>query len=168
VGFDGMSVEAVARRAGVGKATIYRRWSSKEELVIDAIAQLFSEPPAPNTGDARNDLVALARNLHLLMSSRLTGGVFPRMAPEVATGSRLGRLYAERIIGPRKAILMDVLRSAIERRELLERTDVELAIDLLVGALLVRRLTGRLKRSDAALPLRVVDMMLQGLRARRA
>lgn len=165
-GFEGMSVEAVAAEAGVGKTTIYRRWRSKEELVIDAIADRFAEPPAPDTGSVRDDLVESARELHLLMSSSRTGGVFPRMGAELARRSRLGRLYGERVIGPRRAAFAAALARGIERGELSRDTDVELAIDLLVGTLLLRRFTGRLKRTDASLVERAVDMVLNGLRAR--
>jgi AcrR family transcriptional regulator len=164
-GFEGMSVEAVAARAGVGKATIYRRWPSKEELVIDAVTQVFAEAATPDRGKVRDDLIQSGRELHVLMSSSLTGEVFPRMAAEVARRSPLGRLYGARVIGPRRAIFGEALRRGIERGELLESTDVELAIDQLVGALLLRRLTGRLKRSDPELVERAVDMLLAGLRA---
>jgi AcrR family transcriptional regulator len=165
-GFEGMSVEAVAAEAGVGKTTIYRRWRSKEELVIDAIAERFAEPSAPNTGNVRDDLVESARELRLLMSSSKTGAVFPRMGAELARRSRLGRLYGERVIGPRRAAFAAALARGIERGELSRDTDVELAIDLLVGALLLRRFTGRLKRTDASLAERAVDLVLEGLRAR--
>lgn len=166
-GFAGMSVEAVAARAGVGKATIYRRWPSKEELVIDAIAQVFAEAPRPETGNVRDDLVQIGRELHALMSSDVTGGVFPAMSAEVARSSRLGRLYGERVIGPRRATLAEALRRGIKRGELPADTDVELAIDLVVGAFLLRRLTRRLRRSDPTLPDRAVDIVLAGLQARK-
>src|SRR5262245_13782246 len=162
-GFEGMSIEAVADQARVGKTTIYRRWPSKEELVIDAIARLFAEPSTPDTGDVRDDLVQIARELYELMSSRVTGGVFPRMGAEVASGSRLGVLYGERVIRPRRAILGDAVSRGIKRGELNEGTDVELAVDLIVGTFLVRRFTGRLSPSDPSLPERVVDMILAGL-----
>jgi AcrR family transcriptional regulator len=163
-GFEGMSVEAVAARAGAGKATIYRRWPSKEDLVIDAIARTLAEAPATDTGRVRGDLVRLARELHGLMGSSATGGVFPPMAAEVARGSRLGRLYGERVIGPRRAALAQALRRGIARGELPVGTDVELAIDLLVGGFLLRRLTGRLRPSDPT-PEHAVDVVLAGLRA---
>ncbi len=165
-GFDAMSVEAVATRAAVGKATIYRRWPSKEDLVIDAIAQVFAEAPRPDTGSVRDDLVQMGRELHLLMSSSVTGGVFPPMAAEVARSSRLGRLYGGRVIAPRRAGLAEALRRGIERGELPADTDVELAIDMVVGTFLLRRLTHRLKRSDPAMAERAVDLVLAGLRAR--
>jgi AcrR family transcriptional regulator len=161
-GLEGMSVEAVAARAGTGKTTIYRRWPSKEDLVIDAIAQVLSTAPATDTGSVREDLLQLGRELHGLMSSSATGGVFPRMAAEVARRSRLGRLYGQRVIEPRRAALAGALRRGIERGELPKGTDVELAIDLLVGGLLLRRLTGRLRRSDPT-PERAVDLLLAGL-----
>jgi AcrR family transcriptional regulator len=164
-GFEGMSLEAVASRAGVGKATIYRRWSSKEDLVIDAVARVFAEPVAPDTGNVRDDLVQSGRELQVLMSSSPTGEVFPRMAAEVAKHSPLGRLYGERVIGPRRAILGEALRRGIERGELPATIDTELAIDQLVGVLLLRKLTGRLKQAGADLAERAVDMLLFGLRA---
>lgn len=167
-GFDGMSMEAVAAMAGVGKATIYRRWPSKEDLVVDAVAQVFTEAARPDTGTIRQDLIESARELHGLMTSSLTGKVFPRMAAEVARRSPLGRLYGERIIGPRRAVFGEELRRGIQRGELPATTDVELAIDQLVGTLLLRKLTDRLPRSDSALADRAVDMLLTGLRAGEA
>ena len=83
------------------------------------------------------------------------------MAAEVARRSRLGRLYGQRVIGPRRATFAEALRRGIRRGELPPDTDVELAIDLLVG-LLLRRLTGRLGRSDPT-PDRAVDVLLAGL-----
>jgi AcrR family transcriptional regulator len=161
-GLEGMSVEAVAARAGTGKTTIYRRWTSKEDLVIDAIAQVLAAAPTTDTGSVREDLLRLGRELHGMMSSSATGGVFPRMAAEVARRSRLGRLYGQRVIGPRRAALAEALQRGIQRGELPKDTDVELAIDLLVGGLLLRRLTGRLRRSDPT-PERAVDILLAGL-----
>jgi AcrR family transcriptional regulator len=164
-GFEGMSVEAVAARAGVGKATIYRRWSSKEALVIDAVARVFAEPAAPDTGSVRDDLVQSGRELQVLISTSPTGEVFPRMAAEVAKHSPLGHLYGERVIGPRRAIFGDALRRGIESGELPAAVDIELAIDQLVGVLLLRKLTGRLKQAEGDLAERAVDMLLFGLRA---
>jgi AcrR family transcriptional regulator len=162
-GSEGMSVEAVAARAGVGKATIYRRWPSKEELLIEAIERVFAEPLTPDTGSVRDDLALIGRDLQMLMTARLTGGVFPPMAAEVASGSRLGRLYGQRVIGPRRAILEQALRRGIDRGELSGDFDLELAIDLLVGTFLLRRLTHRLKRYDSELPDRAVDIVLTGV-----
>jgi AcrR family transcriptional regulator len=80
-GFEGMSVEAVAARAGVGKATIYRRWLSKEGLVIDGVARIFVEPANPNAGSVRDDFVESGRELHILMSTSPTERYSPAWRP---------------------------------------------------------------------------------------
>ena len=147
-GFEEMNIKAVAARAGTGKTTIYRRWPSMEDLVIDAIAQVLATAPTTDTGGVREDLRRLGRELHALMSSSATGGVFPRMAAEVARRSRLGRLYGQRVIGPRRAAFAEALRHGIQRGELPPDTDVELAIDLLVGG---DRKSTRLNSSHALL-----------------
>ena len=165
-GTEGMSIEAVAARAGTGKASIYRRWRSKEDLLIDAVIEVFAAASKPNAGNVRDDLVQSTRDLQALMSSSTTGAVFPRMAPEMARRTPLGRLYGHRVIGPRRAIFDEILRRGIARRELPMAIDVELAVDHLVGTLLLRRLTGRLKQSDSRLAERVVDLLLAGLRSR--
>src|SRR5260370_35342567 len=63
-GFQGLSIEEVAARAGAGKTTIYRRWSSKEELVMEAIRQVQIEVPVMDTGNFRNDLAALLETVY--------------------------------------------------------------------------------------------------------
>jgi len=153
-GVEGTSIEAVASKAGVGKASIYRRWRSKEDLLIDAVIEVFAEAPRPDTGNLRDDLIHSTRSLQALMSSSQTGDVFPRMAAEVARRTPLGRLYGERVIGPRRRIFGEI--------------DVELAIDHLVGTLLLRRLTGRLNRSDRSFAKRAVDLLLAGLRSQES
>src|SRR5262245_57382263 len=163
-----MSIEAVAAKAGVGKASIYRRWRSKEELVIDAVIEVFADAPISDTGHVRDDLVQMTRDLQALMSSSPTGDVFARMAAEVARRTPLGRLYGARVIGPRRTLFEETLRRGVARGELPSAIDVELAVDQLVGTVLLRKLTGRLKRSDLALPDRVVDVLLAGLRSRKS
>src|SRR5262249_9235082 len=165
---EAMSIEAVAAKAGVGKAAIYRRWSSKEELVIDAVIEVFAEASSPDTGNVRDDLAQSTKNLQALMASSPTGDVFPRMAAEVARRTPLGRLYGARVIGPRRTLFEEALRRGMARGELPQAIDVELAVDQLVGTLLLRRLTGRLKRSDLSFADRVVDLLLAGLRSRES
>src|SRR5262249_27105272 len=165
-GVEGMSIEAVAAKAGVGKAAIYRRWRSKEELVIDAVIEVFADASIPDTGNVRDDLVGSTRDLEALMSSSPTGAVFPRMAAEVARRTPLGRLYGDRVIAPRRTIFEDTLRRGITRGALPQAIDVDLAVDHLVSTLLLRRLTGRLNGSEPAFRDRVVNMLLEGFRSR--
>lgn len=165
-GPDAMSMEQIAATAGVGKAAIYRRWPSKEAVVMAAIANAFVEPSRPNTGSVRLDLIESAQELHALMSSPDTGGVFPPMAAELARNTPLGRDYAERVIKPRREILAAALQRGADRGELTAAVDVELAVDFVVGSILLRRLTGRLAPTDAEFPVRVVDSVLAGLHTR--
>src|SRR5262249_24460423 len=125
-GPEAMSIEAVAAKAGVGKAAIYRRWSSKEELVIDAVIEAFAEASSPDTGNVRDDLAQSTKNLQALMASSPTGDVFPRMAAEVARRTPLGRLYGARVIGPRRTLFEEALRRGMARGELPQAIDVEL------------------------------------------
>jgi AcrR family transcriptional regulator len=174
-GFDGMSVDAVAARAGVGKAAIYRRWPTKADMVLAAITDAFDEPVAPDTGTVRGDLLRCAEDLHRLMTGAVTGGVFPPMSAELARGSRLGRAYAQHVVGPRRELFAVALRRGIERGELPVGLDVELAVDVLVGTLLIRRLTSRLApepaqsggpQPPASVPEDLVGLVLAGLRPR--
>ena len=77
-GIAGLSIEAVAARAGVGKATIYRRWESKEELILAALAIMSPAGPVPDTGSLEGDLTALAQGTG---RARLADTVLPRVAP---------------------------------------------------------------------------------------
>jgi Tetracyclin repressor-like, C-terminal domain len=89
------------------------------------------------------------------------------MAGEVAKYSPLGRLRSERVIGHRRAFFEEALRRGTGRGELPKSIDVELAIDHVVGVLLLRRLTGRLMRSDAGFVEMAVDMLLVGRRVEK-
>ena len=165
-GIGGTSIEAVAAKAGVGKASIYRRWQSKEALLINAVIDVFAEPARPDTGTVREDLIHSTKSLLALMSSSPAGDVFPRMAAEVARHTTLGQLYGKRVIGPRRLVFGEALRRGVARGELPETIDVELAIDCFVGPLLLRKLTRRLQQSDRAFAERTVDLLLSGLRSR--
>jgi AcrR family transcriptional regulator len=163
-GFEAMSMEGIADRAGVGKTTIYRRWPSKEELVVDAIDELIMDVEPLDTGSLRRDLVELLTQLQGVLTSSRAGEVFPRMIPHVAGGTPLGRAYLRRVIEPRFAMLRLTLAHAEERGELPAGVDPELLRGLLVGPLLMWKLIGRLTRKGARERAeRIVDVVLGGL-----
>jgi AcrR family transcriptional regulator len=165
-GYEAMSIEGVAARAGVGKTTIYRRWQSKEDLVIDAIDEMIMDVEPPDTGSLRQDLVDLLTQLQAVLTSSRAGEVFPRMIPHVAGGSPLGRAYLRRVIEPRFAMLRSTLGHAVGRGEFPADADPELVRGLLVGPLLMWKLIGRLTRQGARERAeRIVDTVLEGLRA---
>ncbi|HEY3881221.1 MAG TPA: TetR/AcrR family transcriptional regulator [Trebonia sp.] len=164
-GIDGVHCEDVATRAGVGKATLYRRWPGKEDLLIAAFAAMRRPLPEPRCESVRDDLVAI-------MAVMAEDADDPRYAQQYAllhgAGDRYPRLvagYRERIIEPRRELVRSVLRRGIESGELRPDTDVEIAMLMLSGAVM-----GRSKHdptpAEPGFPSRVVDELLRGLAPR--
>ena len=154
-------MQAVADRAGVGKAAIYRRWKGREEVLTAAVDGMVSEIGLPDTGSIRGDLLELMRRaveLYRGASGRLMPGLVSAMAQheEVATAVR------EAFLAPRRAALGQVLERGIGRGELRPDIDRELALDVLGGPLFYRLLiTGG--PLDDSLAEGTVDVMLRGL-----
>jgi len=164
-GFEAMSMEGVAARAGVGKTTIYRRWDSKEDLVMDAMVCHITAIEDPDLGAVREDLVHLITAFQQTAHSTALGHIFPRMVAEVSDGSALGRLYSRRVIEPRRQMLRSIFQRGVDRGELPEGTDVEMGIDLIMGPVMLRRLFGKAPiRGAHALSQRHVDVVLAGLK----
>jgi AcrR family transcriptional regulator len=163
VGFSALTVEGVAQRAGVGKATIYRRWPSKLPLVAEAFGRLprFEEV---DSGDLAEDLKAMIRAyLHLFNTTPL-GTVLPSLAGERAHDPALSQVL-DPVLKGRRRPLIEVLRRGVERGELPEDLDLDLAADLVVGPIAVRLFfTGSKLTPRMVGPL--VDLALDGLRAR--
>lgn len=140
-GLAGTTVEAVAALAGVGKATVYRRWPSKEAMVVDAIASVALSMPQPDSGDLRRDLVAMLDVIGKKSARGLSDRIMPRLFGEAVSNPELVRRYRERFIEPRRERFRRVLRGAIEAGELRADVDLERAVDLLVGPVIYRKLT---------------------------
>jgi AcrR family transcriptional regulator len=137
VGFSGLTIDAVAHRAGVGKATIYRRWEGKEQLVLDALTAGRLEFVEPDTGTVRGDL--LAYYLPLTESDAQQGavGLMPALAAEAAINADLAeRLRA--FVSDRRGPVAAILERARERGELDDDLDLDLTIDLLTGPIMYR------------------------------
>jgi len=136
VGFSALTVEGVAGRAGVGKATIYRRWSSKLELVVDAFGQLPAFEDA-DTGSLEGDLkVMLRQYLETFLSTPLAM-VYPSLAAERSHNPELGARMDPLLKGRRRP-LSDALVRAQARGEIAADADLELVSDLIVGPIAVR------------------------------
>ena len=163
-GFEGVCVEAVAARAGVGKATIYRRWPNKEELLLAALGSMKSPFPEP-TGSVRDDLVA---QLTVMCADRADPRKARRYALLLGEGQKYPRLmarYKETVVGPRHDAIRDVIRRGIATGELRADTDVEIALLALTGTVMAKEKAadGSLNGEFAA---RIVDELLLGLTAR--
>ena len=141
-GYARMSMEAVARRAGVGKAALYRRWSSKEEMLTELIRQAVEDtlPPMPSTGALRTDLRALLGTLRSQLANPVVRGVGPGLVAEASHTGALAELMYTSVAAPRRAAARAMFRAAIERGELPARLDLELAADLIIAPLGFRML----------------------------
>ncbi|MGH2690742.1 MAG: TetR/AcrR family transcriptional regulator, partial [Actinomycetota bacterium] len=164
-GFDGVGIEAVAARAGVGKTTIYRRWPSKEALVVASVEASFrSDDPPIDTGSVAGDLAAMAMRAQRFMARDLSGKIFPQMVHHVAAGTDLGRLYYEEVLVPKRRRLVEVLERGVARGELRAGIDFEAAADALLGTVIFLRLSGRLSELDAEGLAGVIGQVVTGLR----
>jgi AcrR family transcriptional regulator len=140
VGYGALTMEAVRTRAGVGKATVYRRWASKEELVRDAIVFLHEEFRTPDTGSLRGDYDALAGAVRASASRGGTAMLMPRLLGESVHDQELFAIFRANLVEPRRAALRTVLERAVARGEIREGIDPELMVDLFAGPAVYRLL----------------------------
>jgi AcrR family transcriptional regulator len=164
-GFEGVCVEAVAARAGVGKATIYRRWPNKEELLLAAFSSLKSPFPEPKGLSVRDDLLAM---VEVMCADKADPRKSRRYALLLGEGEKYPRLmtrYKETVVEPRRDAMRAVIRRGVQTGELRPDTDVEIAMLTLTGAIMAQEKTpdGML---DGEFATRLVDGLLLGLSAR--
>ena len=164
-GPDGLCVEAVAARAGVGKATVYRRWKNKEDLLLAALGSLKSPLPDPDTGSARDDLIALVTVMARDGVDPARQRQYTLLLGEGAKYPKLMARYAETVVEPRREVIRSVLRRGMGHGQLRPDLDVEIVLLTLTGAAMSR---GRCEivPHDDEFAARVVDSLLVGLAAR--
>jgi AcrR family transcriptional regulator len=166
-GYHSMSVEAVATRAEVSKATIYRRWAGKRELVIDALASLNDDFPAePDSHWGTRDLLLMAlRHMNSRDSDSLAGRIMPRMMVYSVSQPDLYAEYFDRVIMPRRQWLYRALQQGIDRGELRLDLDIEMAAVALVGPVMLQMNGSGRREPRADLPERLLEMLWPGLAA---
>jgi AcrR family transcriptional regulator len=164
-GVAGLTIEAVAARAGVGKTTIYRRWANKEALIVDALATL-KEPIPPLAGaSARDDLITLTSAM------RPTGDRRFDCAWNVLGGAvkhpELVRRFRQDVLEPRREVVRGVLRRGVASGEFRGDLDIQVALAVIFGAMAME---SRNLDPGETLPedfgARVVDTALRGFSAR--
>ena len=165
-GLGAVSMDAVAERASVSKATIYRWWPTKETLALDALRHEWAaaRPVTRATGSLRGDLLSLLRPWVLLVGKRPYGRVIAALITEAQTDAAFAEQYRERFVEPRRAEARPILMRAIERGELPATTDSELALDLLYGPLYHRLLHGHAPLDERFLG-DIIETVLAGLGA---
>jgi AcrR family transcriptional regulator len=129
IGYDRLTIDSVAARARASKTTIYRRWSGKAELIVDALNCLRGTAPVPDTGTLRGDLEAIAQN-STSTDSRFDAQLMIGLITALARDAELRLVVRERLIDPHKARLKQVFERAVERGEVPEDRNLDLLVSL--------------------------------------
>jgi AcrR family transcriptional regulator len=143
VGYDAVAMEAIAARAGVGKATVYRRWPGKETLIAEALERLMRAAlPVPDTGTVAGDLAVLMRVVLGMYHDPATGPLLSGLVAAMARSERIAGAVRGGFIAAWHDAARQVLRAGVARGELRPDLDARLAVDLLAGPLFYRFLIG--------------------------
>lgn len=153
-GYAALSMEAIAKRAGVGKAALYRRWPSKLAMVSDVMTRVGTDLIAtPDTGSLRADILLMLLQMRRLLRHRLVGRILPDLHAEMPRNAELAAAIRSTLQANRRRRAEEMLRRAIERGELPSALDLDLATDLLGSmiywrVIVTRESSGRAYLSD--------------------
>lgn len=164
VGIDKLSIEGIAREAGVGKATVYRRWSGKDALLLDVLRSIEEAAPELAGDSVRDDLVALLERLRRRGLAKRGSALFRTVLGHVRSHPGLWREYHRTVIAARRDLLHEVLRRGRERGELRSDLDVELLGELFIGPMMTRAMLHEWRELPEGLAERIVDAVLDGVR----
>ena len=158
LGYDRLTMDAVAAAAKASKATLYRRWSGKAELVVDAIARSCPMPSAVDSGSLRSDLIELSCG---------AGGFTDDVPMSVVAGlmtalhrdPELQRAFQERFLAPRLGLVATIYQRAIDRGEISPDIDVELLANTLPAVIIHHAFLLGVEPTDDLI-LRVIDNVI--------
>jgi AcrR family transcriptional regulator len=140
VGYDAVTMDGIAARAGVGKAALYRRWTSKEALVVEALGQLVATMSVPDTGTLADD-VRLVMRTHLGMyADPATGLLLSGIVAAMARSRAIARAVRSGFVATRHDALRAALARGVARGELRDDVDLDLVIEMLNAPLFYRYL----------------------------
>jgi AcrR family transcriptional regulator len=134
-------IEAIASRAGVGKQTIYRWWTSKAAVLMEACAALVArEVPLPDTGSVQSDLRDYLTHICAFFETQLSRPTIAGLLAEAQCNTELAQAFEQRLLKQRRIVLRTILERAVARGELRTDADLEVIIDMVHGALWYRTL----------------------------
>lgn len=157
-GYDRLTIDRVAREAGVARTTIYRRYRDKADLVSAAIQTMSDRSKRPNSGDARRDLIAHVEHVRRNYGMSLAG----TLLMEEPYNPKLIELFRDRMVHPQRQAVRDTIQRGIERGQIRPDVDIERVLDLLLGALFGAVFASG--RPDTSWPEQVVDAIWPALR----
>ena len=149
-GLAEMTIEGVAERAGVGKASIYRRWPTKGALAFEAVVDaILAAEPTPDTGSLEGDLARVAESWVRLANVRRGGRTLAHFIAEIQSDPDLAVAWRERFVNRIRNERRPIIERAIARGEIPAGSDPELIMDLLYGPLYHRYLNGHLRLDES-------------------
>lgn len=163
VGYQSMSIEAIAARARVGKTTIYRRYTSKEELVADAIESLREDLSIPNTGSFWGDIDILTKDAAKRIDSPLGRQTLALTISTASSNPQFAEVYQTKYTKLRREALSKVLERAKSRGEIDKDADIDLIIDILSGAIYYALVFKPTTESMEAYMRRTVGILFKGI-----
>jgi AcrR family transcriptional regulator len=144
-----ITIEAIAQKAGVGKATIYKWWPSKAYVALDAVlSRMRATVAAPDTGSAKRDFTEQLKSLLQFYSSP-AGRIFRQFLAEGQSDPEFSKLFRERVLAPRREVVSAIWQRGVDRGEILGSLDSELVLDLIYGPTIFRLLAGHGPLNDA-------------------
>lgn len=165
-GIAGFSVEAVAQRAGVGKATVYRRFSARDEILAAALDYLRDDlPAAPPHGSARERLEMVLESIRTPMAATRSGRIMAQVISASAQHPDFLASFYERVLGPRRRLLVGILREGIAEGWVDPQTDLDAVATLLVGPMIFLKMWHGTPMADTSTA-QIVDLALAGVRPR--
>ena len=147
-GLGGVSVEAVSRRCGVAKTTIYRHWATRADLILDACTRISAEQEVPDTGGFEGDVTAILAGLATLLTTARWSSVVPSIVDAAERDPELAHIHSRIQLG-HAAPLQAVIARAVQKDEIPASTDPSHMIAALVGPLFYRRWFSREPLDDA-------------------
>lgn len=158
VGYDRLTMDAVATRAKASKATLYRRWNGKVSLVIDALLSVKSTPQAPDTGNLRDDLIQSFCGMGGLTDQQSVA-TFASVITAISRDQDFAAAFRREVVGPKAALSRALFVRARDRGEIPDDVDIDLIAPALAGIVLHRMyLMGEVP--DEALVTRVIDQII--------
>jgi AcrR family transcriptional regulator len=166
-GLREMSIDAVAHRAGVSKATIYRWWRSKADLALDTFLQdVGTRVPLVDTGSLAGDMRARAQATARAYSSQELGPVLAALIGEAQADPDFAIAFRDRVVRPLREGSLEIFKRAMARGEIAEDTAIEVVLDMLMAPIYYRLLL-RTGRIDTHFADRLVDILLAALSPRK-
>ena len=160
-GVGGLTVDAVAARAGVGKATVYRHWSSRAELILEAISSLVTEDEAGDRGSLRGDLEVAYERICQVCTTGVISSILPSLAEASSRDPELAGIHREFVTRRRRHLVAAIERAAA-RGELRPGLDPSVVADLVAGPMFYKKLVHH-ERPDEAYAAALLDLVLRAV-----